>query len=94
MPETPHQYEEREAWEDRRDKMDEKRRRFLPQKEIIPRTSIEILADARRACSEDAEPLQVRFVMCGYLARQIEILERERAHLARQVLDMEGERDA
>lgn len=40
------------------------------------RSADEILADARAACSEDVEASQIEYLMCGYLARQVEILER------------------
>ena len=67
--ETPHRYELREAEEERREELAEKKRRFLPPPRATPRTADEILAEAREACSDLGE-------VVGYLARQIEILER------------------
>ncbi len=74
--ETQHEWEEREAADERREDMHEKQRRFLPRDKAV-RTTEEILADARESCS-DFDGLDHLHCMVGDLAKQIEILERDR----------------
>ena len=93
--ETPHENEEREAEELRR----EERQRQIDKVVPLPpratsRTTDEIIAEARIECSVMGDEEATVTCMLGYLAKQIEILEREldamrqlNVDLARQVLD-------
>ena len=92
--ETPHRYEEREAEELRREEMAERKRRFEPPPRATARTTDEIIAEARIECSVMGDEEATVTCMLGYLAKQIEILEREldamrqlNIDLPRQVLD-------
>ena len=84
---TPHQYEEREAEELRREELAEYKRRFLP-----PRTTDQIVAEARKACSDMDDEESTVTCMLGYLAKEIEILESGMDNLRQLNNDLEAER--
>lgn len=74
--ETQHEYEEREADDERREDMHETQRRVLPRNRTA-RKMDEIIADARCECSDRDDFASRTACLVAYLAKQIEILERK-----------------
>jgi hypothetical protein len=79
--ETPHEYEEREAEEERRDGRQRQIDKVVPPPRATTRTTDEqsideILAEARESCSDMDDEESTVTCMLGYLARQIQIIER------------------
>ena len=85
--ETHHRYEEREAEEERREELAEQKRQYLPPPRATLRTTDEILDGVREMCESLTDPSDRTSCMLGALAKQIQILEREKESLVLDQLD-------
>ena len=75
--ETPHEYEEREAEEERHEERHRQIDKVVPK--ATGRTVGEIIEEAKNKCTlSSPDGIVLSACMIGFLAKQIEILERSR----------------